>query len=89
MAKAKPTPDSSDADLEGETTSARPNAASRAVANAESDCCNAGTELKKLEKAKQQFDLALRMKVEQIDHTGDEVVAVCRHCKNAVGLICE
>ena len=91
MAKAQPKPDStdSDGDLETETRPKRPNAATRALANTESDCCGAPTKLKKLGRAKQQFDIALRLQVDQLDHTGDEVVACCTECKNAVGLICE
>ena len=88
MAKAQST-DSTDADLETETTPDRPNAATRAVANATSDCCGAPTELKKLDKAKGQFDLKLRLALEQHGYDGSEVVACCMECKNAVGLICE
>ena len=75
MARAKPADD-------------RPNAATRAIANATSHCCGAGTELKKLDRARQQFDIALGQKVDEIGYTGDEVVAVCRDCKNAVDVIC-
>ena len=91
MAKATPPADSTDADFEPELEAIpeRPNAATRAIANTESDCCGAPTKLKKLGRAKQQFDIALRRRVDQIDHTGDEVVACCTKCKNAVTLICE
>ena len=91
MAKAQPSSDSTDADPETETeaTPDRPNAATRALANAESDCCNAPTELKKLDRAKGQFDLKLRLALEKHGYDGSEVVACCTQCKNAVGLICE
>ena len=89
MAKAKPTADSPDADLETEETRDRPNAATRAISYSESECCGVGTELKELDRAKQQFDIKLRRRLEQIGYDGSEVVAVCRECKNAVGVVCE
>lgn len=90
MAKAKPT-DSTDVDLETETetTPDRPNAATRALANTESDCCGAPTKLKTLDRAKGQFDLQLRLALEQHGYDGSEVVACCMDCKNAVDVICE
>ena len=91
MAKAQPSNDSTDADLETDTgaTPDRPNAATRAIAYSESECCGAGTELKELDRAKQQFDIKLRRRLDQIGYDGSEVVACCMKCKNAVGLVCE
>ncbi|WP_455448171.1 hypothetical protein [Natrinema thermotolerans] len=83
MARAQPKPDSSDA-----ADPDRPNAATRALNSSPSDCCGEPTRLETLDKAKQQFDIELRKRLEATGYDGDEIVAVCPDCKNAVALIC-
>lgn len=49
--------------------------------------CHAATEIATLDEVKGHFSIAMRARLEKLDYSGDELVAACTSCGQAVDLV--